>query len=84
MMPMPVLATTSTVETRFEWRDLRFFVVTPEPPTQAQVDFQQPRPGRSSSVAAATSRADRHRVEKTGWQVAAKDHQADAATRRPP
>jgi hypothetical protein len=39
MMPMTVLATTSTVETRFDWRDLRFFVVTPEPPTQAQVDY---------------------------------------------
>jgi hypothetical protein len=38
---MTVLATASPVETRFEWRDLRFFVVTPEPPTQCQLDYIQ-------------------------------------------
>lgn len=37
--PMTMLATSATVETRFEWRNLRFVVVTPQPPTESQLGY---------------------------------------------
>lgn len=36
---MGMLATTSAVETRFVWRDLRFIVVTPLSPTDSQLGY---------------------------------------------
>jgi hypothetical protein len=39
-----------TVETRFEWRNLRFIVVTREPPTDSQLAFMRATLPRLDSV----------------------------------